>query len=133
MIIGLGLDVVDVDRARRLLGRFGDRLLTRLCTEAEIAYIRSHVDGAAQLAARIAAKEAAFKALSGTAESREIGWREIEVVAADNGRPPAIRFHGRGAQRVRELRVEHVLLTMSHSDRTAAAVVLLEGHTNNVE
>ena len=50
MIVGIGVDVVEIARARRLLRAYGDRLLARVCTAAEAAYVRSHVDGAQHLA-----------------------------------------------------------------------------------
>jgi holo-[acyl-carrier protein] synthase len=119
------VDVVEIERARRLLREYGDRLLARVCTEAEAAYVRSHIDGAQRLAVRLAAKEAAFKALSGSLAARQIGWREIEVVAADGG-PPGLVFHARARDRALELQAGRQLLSLSHSDSTAVAVVVIE-------
>ena len=130
MIIGIGVDVVEIARARRLLRSYGDRLLARVCTDAEAAYVRSHVDGAQHLAVRLAAKEAAFKALAGSLTARGIGWREIEVVAADGG-PPGLVFHERARIRAQELHAGRPFLSMSHSDATAVAVVVIEAAPHN--
>lgn len=124
-VIGLGVDIIDIARVRRLFGTHGDRALGRLCTDAEAAYVRLQHDGAQHLAVRLAAKEAAYKALSGTHEARRIGWREIEVVLSESGIPSLV-FHGRAAARARELGTEHAFVSLSHSDSTAIAVVLLQ-------
>jgi holo-[acyl-carrier protein] synthase len=126
MVVGLGIDIVDIARARRMLATHGQRILQRVCTEAEAEYVGSRGDGSESLAARLAAKEAAFKALAGTMDARAIGWREIEVLAA-NGGPPALRFHGRAKQRAEELGVRRTWLSLTHSDASAVATVILEG------
>lgn len=125
MIVGVGIDLVDIPRVRRLLAGKVDRVLARLCTPAETEYIRSRPDPAVHLAARIAAKEAAFKALSGSPEAREIGWREMEVVSGFHGEP-MLRLTGRAAERAGVLGVDSSWLTLSHTDATAGAVVILE-------
>lgn len=126
MFVGLGVDIVDIPRARRMLEEHGDRILARVCTPAEAAYVRSHIDGAQNLAVRLAAKEATFKALAGSVDARTIGWREIEVVAADGG-PPGLTLHGRAQSRLRELGATRAVLSLSHGDSVAVAVVLIQG------
>jgi holo-[acyl-carrier protein] synthase len=125
MVIGLGLDLVDIERVVRMLERDGERLTTRLLTDAELEYCSRMQKPATHIAARVAAKEAAFKALSGTTEARAIGWREIEVLH-DMHRRPELVLHGRARARAIELGVGRILLTLSHSQQTAGAVVLLE-------
>jgi holo-[acyl-carrier protein] synthase len=125
MIIGLGIDVVDIPRARRLMATYGDRFLSRVCTAREASYIRQHSDGSLRLAARLAAKEAAFKALAGSPAARGIGWREIEVIAADGG-PPALVLHGPAQDRATAMGAARWLLSISHSDAAAVAVVIIE-------
>lgn len=125
MVVGLGLDIVDVERVTRMLEREGERVTSRLLTEREWAYCAGMHTPAQHVAARLAAKEAAFKALAGTEEARGIGWREIEVVH-DEHRRPCVVLHGRAAQRARELAVSRTLVTLSHSRQTAGAVVVLE-------
>jgi holo-[acyl-carrier protein] synthase len=125
VIVGLGVDLVDIERVRRLIDSHGDRAMARLFTDGERAYAGYRVDPARHLAARIAAKEAAFKALAGNDLARRIGWRELEVFArADGG--PLLRLHGRAERRATELGVTRILVTISHTDTMAVAVVVLE-------
>ncbi|MDB4885147.1 MAG: holo-(acyl-carrier-protein) synthase [Gemmatimonadetes bacterium] len=125
MIVGVGVDLVEVERMRRLLERKGDRALARLFTEGERAYAATHREPARQLAARAAAKEAAFKALSGNDLARAIGWRELEVVSAA-GRAPVLLLHGRAQQRATELGVTRVHLSLTHTEAMACAFVVAE-------
>jgi holo-[acyl-carrier protein] synthase len=125
VILGLGIDLVEIARVERIIGERGERALARLFTEAEVAYARQRARPAMHLAARIAAKEAAFKALAGSADARLIGWREVEVVARPGG-PPTLVFHGRADFRAREIGVQHVHVSLTHTGQTAGAVVVLE-------
>jgi holo-[acyl-carrier protein] synthase len=125
MIVGLGVDLVDLNRMRRLLDDKGDRAWTRLFTEGEQQYARERPDPVLHLAARIAAKEAAFKALAGNELARGIGWRDMEVTNAGDGRP-VLLLHRHAADRAREMEVSRSWLTLSHSATTAIAVVVME-------
>lgn len=125
LIVGVGIDLVDVARVERMLAAKGDRVLARLCTEREAAYVRSRHFGAASFAARLAAKEAAYKALAGTEDARGIGWREIEVVSTDNS-PPNLVLHGAALRRATELGAVRVLVSLTHTATTAGAVVIVE-------
>jgi holo-[acyl-carrier protein] synthase len=129
LIVGVGLDLVDIARVERLLDAKGERALRRLFTAEELAYALGRPLPAQHLAARLAAKEAAFKALSGNALARGIGWREIEVVRGEIR--PTLSFHGRGAERVAELGVTTVWVTLTHTATTAGAVVVLEARPSN--
>lgn len=125
MIVGVGLDLVDIARAKKLIATKGERALKRMFTEGEVAYAMRKMRPYVHLAARIAAKEAAYKALSGSDGARGIGWREMEVVTGADGRP-SLALHGIAAERAAELNVTRVLLTLSHSEATAGAVVVLD-------
>jgi holo-[acyl-carrier protein] synthase len=125
MIVGLGVDLVEIGRVRRLLETRGERVLSRLFTDGERSYADYRVDPARHLAARIAAKEAAFKALAGNDLARGIGWRELEVFTRTDG-APLLRLHGRAETRAQELGVTGIMVTISHTDTTAVAVVVLE-------
>jgi holo-[acyl-carrier protein] synthase len=125
MVVGLGMDLVEVQRVAGMLERDGSRVMQRLLTESEWAYCSRMHAPAPHVAARLAAKEAAFKALAGTMDARGIGWREIEV-SHDEHRRPLITLHGRAAARAQELQVSRTLLSLSHSRETAGAVVILE-------
>jgi len=121
----MGVDLVDIARVKKLLASKGSRAVERLFTPAEAAYAMQRVHPYVHLAARIAAKEAAFKALSGTDAARGLNWREMEVVLDAFGRP-SLALHGRAAVRAGELHVAHTWLSLSHSEATAGAVVVLE-------
>jgi holo-[acyl-carrier protein] synthase len=125
MIIGIGVDVVEISRVRSMIASQGDRALIRLFTEAERSYCADMANPARHYAVRVAAKEAAFKALSGSDEARGIGWREMEVELDGIGRP-SLRLHGRASARARELGVAHTWISLSHGDDLATAFVVLE-------
>ena len=132
MIAGLGIDLVDIARVQRLIDAKGEHALRRLFTADEVDYALSRALPAQHLAARLAAKEAAFKALAGNSLARSIGWREIEVVRGEHG--PTLSLHGRAADRAAELRVTSIWVSLTHSATTAGAMVVLEtaGPSNSV-
>ncbi len=125
MIRGVGIDLVDIARVDRLLDDKGERALRRLFTADEVSYALARPLPGQHLAARLAAKEAAFKALSGNQLARGIGWKEIEVIRGDHG--PTLALHGRAAERATELGVTSIWVSLTHSTTTAGAVVVLEG------
>ena len=115
MIAGIGLDLVDIARVQRLVAAKGERALRRLFTTGESTYAAGKPRPFLHLAARVAAKEACFKALSMADGARGIGWREMEVVTAPDGRP-SLALHGRAAACAAALGVTRVHLTLSHSE-----------------
>lgn len=119
------MDLIDVERVTRMLERDGQRVTTRLLTEREWSYCANKALPAEHVAVRLAAKEAAFKALAGSEEARDIGWREIEVTHGEH-RTPAIQLHGRAATRAAELGASRILVSLTHSNTSAAAVVIVE-------
>jgi holo-[acyl-carrier protein] synthase len=123
--IGVGVDLVEVSRVAAIIADKGSRVFERLLTARERAYCESRPDPATHVAVRLAAKEAVYKALQGTQTARGIGWREIEVTRAPDGRP-AVELSGLAAARARELDVATVLLSLSHTHHAAVAVVVLE-------
>ena len=124
MIVGSGIDLVEISRIQQSLERFGKRFLDRVYTAAEQAYCLRKRNAAESLAARFAAKEAGAKAL-GTGISRGVSWLEIEVVREPGGRP-AIRFHGRAAEIARNLGVANVALSITHTGTLSMASVVVE-------
>ena len=126
MIIAIGIDIVEIARVERMLASKGDHALRKLFTDAERAYAVSRPRPALHLAARVAAKEATYKALRGTPQARAIGWRELEVTLAEDG-SPALLLHAGAARRARDLGVTRVHLSLTHTATSAAAVAVLEG------
>jgi holo-[acyl-carrier protein] synthase len=125
VIVGLGIDAVDIDRIERMFADKGDRMLNRLFTADELSYLSSKVEPAQHLAVRIAAKEATYKALAGNDLARGISWREVEVFSRDDG-APQLRLHGRAADRYAELCATSIHVSLTHSAATAVAVVIVE-------
>lgn len=125
MIVGIGTDLVDIERVRVLVQDKGERVMQRLFTASERAYCEGKAEPARHLAARIAAKEAAFKALSGSEAARAIGWQEIEVWIDALGRP-SLALHGRAAARAAELGVSRPWLSLTHGETAAVAMVVLD-------
>ena len=124
--IGVGVDLVEVARVGAIIQDKGARVFERLLTPTERAYCESRPDPATHVAVRLAAKEAVYKALQGSAAARGIGWREIEVTRSADGRPD-VRLTGLAAARARELGVKRVLLSLSHTHVAAVAVAVVEG------
>ncbi len=123
-VVGLGLDLVDIARVERMVERHGNRFLDRVLTRGERAYCAEQVAPARHIAARLAAKEAAFKAFQHGARVPGIGWLNTAVVRDDAGRP-GLRFHGLAAETAKRLGVQAALVSLSHTDLQAAAVVIL--------
>jgi holo-[acyl-carrier protein] synthase len=124
-IVSIGLDVVEVARARSMLERLGTRILDRTMTPLEREYLDTLGDPASAFAARLAAKEAVYKALQVLPGSRPVGWREIGVRRLPDGRPE-VELTGRGAELLAPHRVQ-IHLSISHSRDVAAAVAIIEG------
>lgn len=123
-VLGVGIDLVDIARIERMLARHGNGVRRHLLTEAEWSYCAERARPAQHVAARLAAKEACFKALAGNALARRISWKHLEVITRD-GDTPTMGFHGPAAERRAELGVEAVMLSLTHSLSTAGAVVIL--------
>ena len=125
MIVGTGIDVVEIERIQHSLDRYGERFLNRVYTAAEQAYCMRKRNAAESLAARFAAKEAGAKAL-GTGISHGVTWLEIEVVREPSGRP-TIAFHGRASALAGRMGMRNAALSLSHTGMVAVASVVLEG------
>jgi holo-[acyl-carrier protein] synthase len=124
MIIGSGVDMIEIARIADVLARYGDRFCQRIYLPGEIRYCRSKKNGAESFAARFAAKEAAAKAL-GTGIQHGVAWRDIEVVRTPSGRPTLL-FHGRAAAVAGKLGVRNAVISLTHSRTQALAQVILE-------
>jgi len=122
--VGVGVDLVEVSRARAMIADKGAQVFDRLLTTSEAEYCRSRPDPAEHVAVRLAAKEAVYKALQGSDEARGIGWRDIEVTRAPDSRPD-VELSGLAAKRAKELRVKRVLLSLSHTHEAAIAIAVL--------
>lgn len=121
MIVGVGIELVDVVRFGRLLERYGDRLSSRLFTEGERAYAARRPRAGESLAVRFAAKLATRRALGAGA----LSWREIEVVREPHG-PPSLRLTGDAERAAARIGVSKLDLTMTHDSTWCIGQVILE-------
>jgi len=124
-VIGIGVDLVECARIQHSLDRFGDRFLHRVFTDGEIKYSMSMKFPARHLAARFAAKEAVSKAF-GTGIGKAMGWRDLDVRKKPSGEPYLV-FAGEAEQLAKTRGVTSALVTLSHTDNHAMAMVVLEG------
>ena len=125
MLIGTGVDLIEVERIAHSIERYGERFLRRVYTDHEIAYCRGRRVSAESFAARFAAKEAGAKAL-GTGISRGVTWNEFQVALNPGGRP-VLELRGRAALLAEELGVRAISLSLTHTGSLAMATVLMEG------
>lgn len=124
MIIGVGVDLVEHERIRGSLEKFGERFSSKLFTDEERAYADERPAPHMHYAARFAAKEAFLKAV-GLGMSGGMRWRDAGVLNDERGKPELI-VTGAGLKRCQELGATHVHVTLSHSRGHAIAVVVLE-------
>src|SRR5579863_4551655 len=113
MIVGTGIDVVEVPRVAAAIERFGQRFLERIYTPDEIRYCEAKANRTERYAARFAAKEAAMKAL-GTGWNYGVRWRDIEVSRKPGGRPTLL-FHGKAAEFAAKLKATNIALSLTHT------------------
>lgn len=125
MILGIGTDIIEVERIHTAHEKFGERFLKKILLASEIEYCLSHRVPGPFLAARFAAKEAVSKAF-GTGIGAQLGWQDIEVARKPSGEPYVI-LHGAGADLMRQRGGKQLLLSLSHTQVHAVAMVVLEG------
>jgi holo-[acyl-carrier protein] synthase len=124
MIIGIGIDSIELDRIQGVYENFPQRFLQRIYAESEQAYFKRWADPIPRLAGRFAVKEACMKAL-GTGWSSGVRWRDIEVGRHPSGKPELI-LHGRAREIFEKMGGESALCTITHSRDHAMAVVIFE-------
>ncbi len=125
MILGTGIDIVEVARVETAMSRFGERFLARIFTPEERRYCGARANPAEHYAARFAAKEAGLKAI-GTGWSRGVRWTDLEVRREPGGRP-ALILCGKAAEIAAGMGVGRVFVSLSHTGGHAIAQVILEG------
>lgn len=119
-ILGIGTDIIEITRVTALIERHGEKFLDKLFTTNEINYCETFKEKAARYAGRFAAKEAIVKAL-GCGFGQNAGWKEIEILGDEKGRPH-VTFKGK----MKETFTGEILLSISHSDHYAAATALYQ-------
>lgn len=124
MIVGMGVDIAEIDRIESTISRRGDAFLRRIYTPVEIAYCERHKKKAERYAARFAVKEATMKAL-GTGWRRGVRWRDIEVVNLPGGKP-TLRLAGVAKEFSDRLGARNISISITHSGNLAFAQVIFE-------
>jgi holo-[acyl-carrier protein] synthase len=125
MILGVGIDIIEVARVKASHERFGERFMNRLLLADEIAYCLSHKNPAPFLAARFAAKEAISKAF-GTGIGARLGWHDMEIRRKPSGEPFSV-LHGKGEKLFASRKAKRLLVSLSHTENYAAVTAILEG------
>ena len=126
MLVGTGIDIVEIERIAQSIARYGDRFLEKIFTPGEIEYCRRKKNFAESFAARFAAKEAGAKAL-GTGIQQGVAWKELEVRRLP-GHRPTLHLTGRALDFADRLGVAHVSLSLTHTETLAMASVQLENN-----
>lgn len=125
VVLGIGVDLVEVERVEKAVKRFSGKFLHRVFTPGELALCRQRAGSGHCLAGRFAAKEAVLKAL-GTGLAGGLRWIDVEV-GGSPGKAPEVLLKGKAAARAKEKGVERIHLSITHGRRTAVAFAVLEG------
>lgn|ERR1700693_1029770 len=124
VIVGMGIDVAEVNRIRAVVQAQAERFLKRVYTPAEVAYCEQFKNKYERYAGRFAVKEAAMKAL-GTGWSRGVRWVDVEVVRQRGGRP-TLELKGEAKNIADRLGVKHIAVSITHTAEQAFAQVIFE-------
>jgi holo-[acyl-carrier protein] synthase len=127
MILGTGIDIVEVARIRASHERFGERFAARILRPEEMEYCLSHKDPAPFMAARFAAKEAISKAF-GTGIGAALGWHDMEIQRKESGEPFVV-LHGKGIALFQSRAAAKIHVSLSHTIQHATAIAILESIT----
>jgi len=124
MVLGVGIDIIEVKRIAASYEKFGGRFVNRILLPDEIAYCLSHKQPAPFLAARFAAKEAISKAF-GTGIGAQLGWQDMEIRRKESGEPFVV-LHGKGEKLFKSRGAKQLLISLSHTQNYAAVTAMLE-------
>src|SRR6202451_3016189 len=124
MIVGMGVDIAEVERIRGAIERHGEVFLRRIYTAREREYCERFKNKYERYAGRFAAKEAAMKAL-GTGWRRGVRWRDIEVIREGSGKT-TLQLEGVTRELADKMGVKNISLTITHSGNLALAEVIFE-------
>jgi holo-[acyl-carrier protein] synthase len=124
LILGTGIDIIEVQRVEAAREKFGDRFMRRILRPSELEYCLSYKSPGPHLAARFAGKEAISKAF-GTGIGRHLGWQDMEICRKKSGEPYVV-LHGKGETLLRERGGSLVHISLSHTAQHAVAVAILE-------
>lgn len=123
VVLGIGCDLIEVQRIHDVIARSGERFLGRVFTEEERAYCATKSHPHKHLAARWAAKEAVSKCFT-TGIGAELGWKSVSIYHGERAEP-LVRLDERGADLLRRVGGTSVHVTLSHTETTAMAVAVV--------
>jgi holo-[acyl-carrier protein] synthase len=121
-ILGIGTDIIEIERIKEAIERHGERFLDRIFTKKEQEYCRRYKNATPHFAGRFAAKEAIVKAF-GTGLHEDMGWKEIEIINDSQGKPEVQL----SARLKSSLSVAHIFLSISHCEAYATATAIVTG------
>jgi holo-[acyl-carrier protein] synthase len=124
MIFGTGLDIIEINRIKKSLEKYSTRFENKIFTDKEIDYCQSQADPGKHFAARFAVKEAVSKSL-GTGITRDVGFKDIEVVNEASGKP-IVKMGGRGKILFDKLNLKSIHISISHDRHYAIAHAIAE-------
>jgi holo-[acyl-carrier protein] synthase len=125
MIIGIGVDIIEIARLEQAISRHGERFISRVFTPREAAYCEATARRAERYATRFAAKEAARKAIGAATPLKALAWHDVEIISSTEG-APQLEFHGHAAELMAALAITRAHVSLSHSAEQAIAFVILE-------
>jgi holo-[acyl-carrier protein] synthase len=125
MVVGIGVDMIEVTRLESAIARHGARFINRIYSARETAYCERAGHKAERYATRFAAKEAARKAIGAATPVTALDWHDVEIISSTEG-APQLEFHGRAAELVRQLGITRTHVSLSHTAGNAVAFVVLE-------
>ncbi|MFH1197670.1 MAG: holo-ACP synthase [bacterium] len=121
MILGIGIDIIEIDRIKKSVDTFGEKFLDKIYTKTELDYSMPKANKYQHLAARFAAKEAIYKALS--SDTNEIySWQDVEIFNEPNGLPK-VKFYGPLKDYLND--EKELRISMSHSENYVTCVAIL--------
>ena len=121
MIYGIGVDLVDIDRIKRLLEKNESKFLSRCFTDNEVEYSKKFSDPSKRLAARFAAKEAVMKSLG--YGWRQLNWKDIEITG---GGKPTVKLINKASEKLSEKKIDSIHVSLSHEENKAIAFAVSE-------
>jgi len=123
MILGSGIDIVEINRIKKASQKWGENFLNKVFTKKELDYSKKKHFPYQHLAARFAAKEAVAKAFG---DVDEISWKEVEVENLNNGKPQ-IKLSGKANMLKNRKGIKKIIVSLSHSKNYAVASAILIG------
>ena len=124
MIVGTGIDIIEVDRIKNSIQKYSDRFKKKIFTQKEIDYCDSQAEPAKHFAARFSVKEAVLKCF-GTGMSGGILWKDIEVDKLESGQP-ILKLYGKGGETFDQLNLKHIHISITHDKTYAVAHAIAE-------